>query len=164
MLIQKWKTGKCGFLLVIFRPFVLLFLSVIIVIMMAVINILQLLSFPLAYLSRTTQLKVHANLAGSIWAVTQFLFETVNNSEIILSGEDQLQKNESAMIIANHCGYADFYLVHSLAWKVGLLGYCKYFAKVTYNKFILEIVEIYSIVWLGNVDAWFRISQSKMAF
>lgn len=42
---------------------------------------------------------------------------------------DAIPDEESALVISNHLSYSDFYLIHALAKRRGMLGRCRYFAK-----------------------------------
>lgn len=67
-------------------------------------------------------------IAWSCWAWIQYIFEHVNGAKIVISG-DQLPEGESAVVICNHVGWSDFYMIQALAMKAKMLGYCRYFAK-----------------------------------
>jgi 1-acyl-sn-glycerol-3-phosphate acyltransferase len=71
---------------------------------------------------------VSSELASLVWRGVQTIFTRFNRARITTSG-DQLPKNESAIVVANHVSWADFYLVQHLALKCGMLGRCRWFAK-----------------------------------
>lgn len=67
-------------------------------------------------------------LAYSVWRFIQYFFEGPNGARIEVSG-DKLWEGESAVVIANHVSWTDFYLIHHLAIEAGMLGRCRWFAK-----------------------------------
>ncbi len=67
-------------------------------------------------------------LAASVWYWIQELFTSVNGARITISG-DNLPHGESAVVIANHVGWSDFYMIQALAIRAHMLGRCRYFAK-----------------------------------
>jgi 1-acyl-sn-glycerol-3-phosphate acyltransferase len=67
-------------------------------------------------------------VAGSVWAWIQFIFEHINGAQIEVSGDD-LPVGESAIVVANHQAWSDFYMIQALATRTGMLGRCRYFAK-----------------------------------
>lgn len=67
-------------------------------------------------------------IAWSCWAGIQFIFEHINGADIVISG-DQLPPGESAVVVANHVGWTDFYMIQALATRSGMLGSCRWFAK-----------------------------------
>ncbi|RKP14646.1 hypothetical protein BJ684DRAFT_18954 [Piptocephalis cylindrospora] len=78
--------------------------------------------------SRRLMYDLNSRVAGGIWWVMQYIFEKRHRARITYSG-DVLPVKESAMVIANHQSFVDFYLIHSLALRRRILSYCKYFAK-----------------------------------
>jgi 1-acyl-sn-glycerol-3-phosphate acyltransferase len=68
-------------------------------------------------------------VAGGIWRWIQLIFEKVNGAKISFSG-DPLPKGESAIVVANHLSWSDFYMIQALALRAGMLGRCRYFAKI----------------------------------
>lgn len=77
--------------------------------------------------------KLASPIAWSCWAWIQFIFEHVNGAQIVISG-DALPPGESAVVISNHVGWSDFYMIQALAMRSGMLGYCRYFAKAQLKK------------------------------
>ncbi|KFG86561.1 1-acylglycerol-3-phosphate acyltransferase [Metarhizium anisopliae] len=67
-------------------------------------------------------------LAFTVWAWIQLIFESLNGARIEISG-DSLPNAESAIVVANHVAWSDFYLIQAMARRSGMLGYCRYFAK-----------------------------------
>lgn len=76
----------------------------------------------------TLAYRLASAIAWSCWAGIQFIFEGVNGADIVLSG-DALPAGESAVVVANHVGWTDFYMVQALAKRSGMLGSCRWFAK-----------------------------------
>ncbi|CAK7221554.1 hypothetical protein SBRCBS47491_004564 [Sporothrix bragantina] len=67
-------------------------------------------------------------LAESGWYWIQLIFTRANGAIITTSG-DVLPHGESAIIVANHVMWCDFYMIQELAVRAGMLGRCRYFAK-----------------------------------
>jgi 1-acyl-sn-glycerol-3-phosphate acyltransferase len=72
---------------------------------------------------------VSSALAFTVWNWIQVIFEYCNGGEIVLSGDD-LPQEESAIVIANHVSWTDFYMIQSLAVRSGMLSRCRWFAKI----------------------------------
>jgi 1-acyl-sn-glycerol-3-phosphate acyltransferase len=68
-------------------------------------------------------------VAFTCWRWIQFIFEGLNGAEITMSG-DSLPHGESAIVISNHVSWTDFYMIQALAIKAGMLGRCRWFAKI----------------------------------
>lgn len=68
-------------------------------------------------------------IAFSVWKWIQVIFEQFNGAHITISG-DKLPQGESAIVIANHVTWADFYMIQALAVRSGMLGRCRWFAKI----------------------------------
>ncbi|KAI7773697.1 hypothetical protein LA080_010065 [Diaporthe eres] len=77
--------------------------------------------------------RLSSPIAWSCWAGIQFIFERLNGARVVVSG-DKLPTGESAVIIANHVGWSDFYMIQHLAMRAKMLGYCRYFAKAQLKK------------------------------
>lgn len=77
--------------------------------------------------------RLSSPIAWSCWAWIQFIFERLNKAQIVISG-DVLPHGESAVVISNHVGWSDFYMIQALAIRSGMLGYCRYFAKAQLKK------------------------------
>lgn len=77
--------------------------------------------------------RLSSPIAWSCWAGIQFIFERLNGARIVVSG-DKLPVGESAVVIANHVGWSDFYMIQHLAMRAKMLGYCRYFAKAQLKK------------------------------
>jgi len=63
-----------------------------------------------------------------VWNWLQYLFEKHNGATITFSG-DNLPPGESAIVIANHVAWADYFLIQALAKKANMLGRTRWFAK-----------------------------------
>jgi len=68
-------------------------------------------------------------IAESVWRWIQAIFERFNGARITYSG-DALPRGESAIVVTNHVGWSDFYMIQGLAIRCGMLGRCRYFAKI----------------------------------
>lgn len=69
-----------------------------------------------------------SRVAESVWAWIQAIFEHANGADIVCSG-DALPVGDSAVVVANHVSWADFYMIQALAQRSHMLGRCRYFAK-----------------------------------
>ncbi|KAI9756010.1 MAG: hypothetical protein M4579_004055 [Chaenotheca gracillima] len=83
---------------------------------------------PLSFLAPSFTYNVSSRLASLVWLGIQYIFTRVNHAKITVSG-DKLPRNESAVVVANHVSWTDFYLIQALAIRAGMLGRCRYFAK-----------------------------------
>ena len=63
----------------------------------------------------------------------QWFFTSVNGAHITISG-DPLVPDESAVVLCNHVGWSDFYMIQACAIKAGMLGGTRYFAKAQLKK------------------------------
>ncbi|KAF7541574.1 hypothetical protein G7Z17_g11912 [Cylindrodendrum hubeiense] len=86
------------------------------------------LLLPLKLVSPRLVYDASSIIALSIWSWVQAIFARVNGAHIRISG-DPLPPGESAIIVANHVAWSDFYLIQALAQRSGMLGRCRYFAK-----------------------------------
>jgi 1-acyl-sn-glycerol-3-phosphate acyltransferase len=68
-------------------------------------------------------------VAFTNWRWIQCIFEVFNGGQISISG-DALPEGESAVVIANHVSWTDFYMIQALAIRAGMLGRCRWFAKI----------------------------------
>jgi 1-acyl-sn-glycerol-3-phosphate acyltransferase len=64
-----------------------------------------------------------------MWMICQNMFEYQNGVKIRVTGTENCPKNESALVISNHCSFLDFCMVHSVSLRCDMLGNCRYFAK-----------------------------------
>jgi 1-acyl-sn-glycerol-3-phosphate acyltransferase len=83
---------------------------------------------PVSLLAPTTAYSVSSKLANFVWLGVQIIFTKLNRARITSSG-DPLPRHESAVVIANHVSWTDFYLIQHLAIRAGMLGRCRWFAK-----------------------------------
>lgn len=67
-------------------------------------------------------------IASTVWSSIQRIFTHTNGARITTSG-DSLPPGESAIVVANHVSWTDFYMIQALAIKSGMLGRCRWFAK-----------------------------------
>lgn len=84
---------------------------------------------PLKFFFPGTVYNVSSTIAASVWSLVQQIFTRANGARIDISGDDPLPEGESAIVIANHVGWSDFYMIQALALRAGMLGRCRYFAK-----------------------------------
>jgi 1-acyl-sn-glycerol-3-phosphate acyltransferase len=85
---------------------------------------------PFAFIFPTYTYHLGSIIAESVWRGVQRICEDSNGADIILAG-DELPAGESAILVANHVEWSDFYLVQALAIRTGMLGHCRWFAKNT---------------------------------
>lgn len=83
---------------------------------------------PLSAVFPSLTYDISSTLAWSVWRGIQFIFTGLNGANITTSG-DALPQAESAIVVANHLGWTDFYMIQQLAIKAGMLGRCRWFAK-----------------------------------
>ncbi|KAF2724871.1 hypothetical protein K431DRAFT_281347 [Polychaeton citri CBS 116435] len=99
--------------------------------------LLSFVCLPLTPLFPTTAYNLSSYLASSVWYSIQHIFTNRNNASIIVSGLSNLpplpvdgrEDGESAIVVANHAEWTDFYMVQELAIRQGMLGRCRWFAK-----------------------------------
>jgi 1-acyl-sn-glycerol-3-phosphate acyltransferase len=118
MAAAKWLTDLRGLLIVI--PWALY-----LVIMDLILSIL----LPISYLFPNWVYDASSFVAFTNWSWIQFIFEVFNGGKIAMSG-DVLPEGESAIVIANHVSWTDFYMIQALAVRAGMLGRCRWFAKI----------------------------------
>jgi len=68
-------------------------------------------------------------IAASVWHGIQFIFTRLNRATIVVSGADRLPQGETAIVVANHVEWTDFYMIQQVAIQAGMLGRCRWFAK-----------------------------------
>lgn len=83
---------------------------------------------PLAFIFPTYTYHLASTIAELVWRGVQRICEDSNGAHIILAGDD-LPVGESAIVVANHIEWTDFYLIQALAIRTGMLGRCRWFAK-----------------------------------
>ncbi|TDZ21925.1 1-acyl-sn-glycerol-3-phosphate acyltransferase delta [Colletotrichum sidae] len=87
------------------------------------------LQLPLKLLAPNFVYNSSSRIAETVWYWIQVIFERYNGANLTFSG-DAIPRGESAIVVANHVGWADFYMIQALAIKAGMLGRCRYFAKI----------------------------------
>lgn len=85
---------------------------------------------PFAFIFPTSTYHAASTIAEGVWRGVQRICEDSNGADIILAG-DELPAGESAILVANHVEWTDFYLIQALAIRTGMLGRCRWFAKNT---------------------------------
>ncbi|KAI9819586.1 MAG: hypothetical protein M1827_007036 [Pycnora praestabilis] len=91
-------------------------------------DILLSLLLPISFLFPTLAYNVSSKLASPVWYGIQLIFTHLNGAHITYSGS-RLPDGESAIVIANHVSWTDFYMIQALAIRAGMLGRCRWFAK-----------------------------------
>lgn len=84
---------------------------------------------PLKLLAPRFVYNASSKVAASVWAWIQLIFVKANRANIVCSG-DTLPPGESAVVVANHVAWCDFYMIQALAQRAAMLGRCRYFAKI----------------------------------
>ncbi|PSR82200.1 hypothetical protein BD289DRAFT_371622 [Coniella lustricola] len=103
----------------------------------ALLSLLYLVVRPLA---PTLAYRYSSRIAYSCWACIQLIFVRLNGARIVVSSDDAATlrlmqtEHESAVVIANHVAWSDFYMIQQVALRCGMLGYCRYFAKAQLKK------------------------------
>ncbi|KAF2172857.1 hypothetical protein M409DRAFT_49376 [Zasmidium cellare ATCC 36951] len=87
------------------------------------------LLLPVSAVAPTLAYNLSSSIAESVWRGIQSIFTRVNHAEIIVSGADKLPRGESAIVVANHVEWTDFYMIQEVAVHCGMLGRCRWFAK-----------------------------------
>jgi 1-acyl-sn-glycerol-3-phosphate acyltransferase len=85
------------------------------------------LLLPISFLFPTVSYNLSSSLAFLVWSGIQNIFR-FNGGHITVSGAE-LPRNESAIVVANHVAWTDFYLIQHLAIRAGMLSRQRYFAK-----------------------------------
>ncbi|TPX38133.1 1-acylglycerol-3-phosphate O-acyltransferase [Synchytrium microbalum] len=93
-----------------------------------VLNVLQFVSLAMMPFAPKTTAAFNCLCAWFVWRVLQEIFERLDRAKVTFSG-DHLPDGENALIISNHVGFSDFFLIHTQAYRRKMLGNCKYFAK-----------------------------------
>ncbi len=86
------------------------------------------LLLPISYFSPNLVYNLSSSLAAGVWRGIQLIFTHLNGAKVTFSGHE-IPKGESAIVIANHVAWTDFYMIQALAIKAGMLGRCRWFAK-----------------------------------
>lgn len=84
---------------------------------------------PVSYLFPNWVYHASSFVAYTCWNWIQLIFEVINGGVITISG-DVLPQGESAIVIANHVSWTDFYMIQALAVRADMLGRCRWFAKI----------------------------------
>ncbi|KAK0356222.1 hypothetical protein LTR02_003165 [Friedmanniomyces endolithicus] len=94
-----------------------------------VADLLLSLLLPVSVVLPDTCYHASSRIAESIWRGIQAIFTRANRARIVVSGAEGMRHGESVVLVANHVGWADFYMIQELALKAGMLGRCRWFAK-----------------------------------
>ncbi|KAI0482315.1 1-acyl-sn-glycerol-3-phosphate acyltransferase [Xylariaceae sp. FL0804] len=87
------------------------------------------LLLPLKLFAPNLAYRLSSWIAGSVWRWVQNIFQHCNGAEIRFYG-DSLPRKESAIVVSNHVSWTDFYMIQALALRAGMLGHCRWFAKI----------------------------------
>ncbi|KAH8777095.1 hypothetical protein F5882DRAFT_160220 [Hyaloscypha sp. PMI_1271] len=118
MAAGRWLTDLRGLLIVI--PWAL---------SLVLMDLTLSLLLPISYLFPNWVYNASSFIAFSVWRWIQCIFEVFNGGKITMSG-DVLPEGESAIVISNHVSWTDFYMIQALAIRAGMLGRCRWFAKI----------------------------------
>jgi hypothetical protein len=95
---------------------------------LVLMDVILSLLLPISYFLPDPVYDASSFVASTIWKWIQLIFY-FNGGEITMSGDD-LPPGESAIVISNHVSWTDFYMIQALAIKAGMLGRCRWFAKI----------------------------------
>src|ERR1700761_7106445 len=84
------------------------------------------LLLPVSYFFPNWVYNASSWVAFTNWNWIQVIFEVFNGGQITMSG-DELPEGETAIVIANHVSWTDFYMIQALAIRAGMLGRCRWF-------------------------------------
>lgn len=84
---------------------------------------------PVSLIAPNLAYSLSSRIAESVWRGIQLIFTRINRAQIVVSGAENLPKGESAIVVANHVEWPDFYLIQEAAIRCGMLGRCRWFAK-----------------------------------
>ncbi|KAI1341484.1 1-acyl-sn-glycerol-3-phosphate acyltransferase [Xylariaceae sp. FL0016] len=87
------------------------------------------LLLPVKIIAPNLTYRLSSWIAYSVWWWVQAIFEKNNGANIRFYG-DRLPRKESAIVVANHVSWADFYMIQAMALRSGMLGQCRWFAKI----------------------------------
>ncbi|MCJ1414833.1 hypothetical protein MMC32_001162 [Xylographa parallela] len=88
---------------------------------------------PFSYFFPTGVYDLSSSIAAAVWLHIQSIFTRSNAANITFSGIP-LPTSESAIVVANHISWTDFYMIQALAIRAGMLGRCRWFAKSQLKK------------------------------
>lgn len=98
------------------------------VVLCFIANLIQLALLPVSLSSVRVRHYSNSFLAGGLWYMCNMIF-WVSGGELKVFGAEELKSGESAMVILNHRSFADFFLLHTVAIRHGMIWFCRYFAK-----------------------------------
>lgn len=91
------------------------------------------LLLPVSYFLPDVVYNISSAVAFCVWSWVQSIFTVCNGGRITFSG-DELPCGESAIVVSNHVSWTDFYMIQALAIRAGMLGRCRWFAKIELRK------------------------------
>lgn len=119
--------------------------------------IIQLFLLPLYPFYPRLMMDACSICAASAWSWMNRTYCQVGNGRIVITGDEDIPEGESALVISNHVSFVDFFPINILAEHKKMLAFARYFAKVNSNfcaHSLLEVRNICSIFWMGNVFEW----------
>ena len=93
------------------------------------VNLVQLLLSPISLVSRPLAHKLNSCVTYFTWTLCHYMIMR-GYGQLTISGAEDLPVGESAFCIANHVFFGDWFLIHVVARRKGMLSYCRYFLKV----------------------------------
>lgn len=96
---------------------------------LVLMDLLLSLLLPLSFVFPNFVYDASSFIAFTCWWWIQAIFEYFNGGIISISGET-LPQGETAIVIANHVSWTDFYMIQALAIRARMLGRCRWFAKI----------------------------------
>ncbi|KAI5809631.1 hypothetical protein DFH27DRAFT_153733 [Peziza echinospora] len=92
-------------------------------------DILLTLTIPFSAILPRQTYDFNSKIANFLWTYIHRIL-LLHKPQISYSGAfKDIPSHESAIVVANHVSWSDFYLVHALAIEKGMLSRCRYFAK-----------------------------------
>lgn len=124
--------------------------------LMALIYCAPVLAFLLRLFSIHYSRKVIALLFGTWLSMWPFLFEKINNTKVVFSG-DQVPSKERVLLFANHRTEVDWMYLWNLALRKGCLGSIKYVLKSSLMKLPVfgwgfQVLEFISVERKWEID------------
>ncbi len=96
---------------------------------LVLIDLIWSLLLPFSYFFPDGVYNASSFVAFTNWKWIQCIFEVFNGAVITMSG-DLVPEGESAIVVSNHVSWTDFYMIQAMAIRAGMLGRCRWFAKI----------------------------------
>ena len=119
--------------------------------------IIQLFLLPLYPFYPRLMMDACSICASSAWSWMNRIYCQVGNGRIVITGEEDIPEGESALVISNHVSFVDFFPINILAEHKKMLAFRSLLCQGTFYfcaHSLLEIRDICSIFWMGNVFEW----------